>query len=609
MCGIAGELRFDGAEPIAFVNRALPVITRRGPDHQRAFVSSPVALCHTRMSVIDLTDNSNQPMSDTAAGLTLVFNGTIYNHPELRCELRRLGHRFATSGDTEVILKAYAQWGEGCAAHLDGVFAFAIWDARQRKLFLARDHLGVKPLYYSAGARWFRFASNPQALLVGGGIDTDLNPHALHHHLTLHGVVPAPDTLLKGVKKLAPAATLTINADGKTTHNTYWRLTAHRPDTPLSEDQWREQIAHLLNRSIVRRYEITDVPIGVLLSGGLDSSLILAILKRAGKDVRTWSIGFESIGDEVGDEFHYSDMMIDEHAAHTRITIGNRELMDLLPETISQMPEPMVGQDSVAFYALSRKVSQDIRVVQCGQGADELFGGYFWYPQMMQDENAPSPLERFRKHYFDRTHEEYLAAVTRDYHTPDVTSETMAKLLDAADADTFIDAVWQADLTTLIVDDPVKRVDSMTMAWGLEARVPFLDVALVEAAMSLPPELKVARHGDKTTGKYILKQIAGDLVPDEIIHRKKAYFPVPMLKHLDSPMTDMARDVLMSDACRTRGLFERDYIDQLLAKPSFTPIQGNKLWHHALLELWLQINIDGASATAASTQEQAIINV
>ena len=607
MCGVAGELRFDGGNPATFANRALRAIARRGPNCRKIFVENPVALCHTRMAIIDLSDRSDQPMTDSTAGLSLVFNGSIYNYPELRRELLLLGHRFVSSGDTEVILKAYAQWGEDCVERLDGVFAFAIWDTTRQSLFLARDHLGVKPMYYSLGANAFRFASNPQALLIGGGVDTSIDPRALHHHLTLHAVVPPPDTLLKGVKKLAPATTLSVSRDGKIRERTYWRLSARRPETPLSEDAWREKIGRLLREAVIRRYEITDVPIGVLLSGGLDSSVILAILEQAGKDVRTWSIGFESAGGESGDEFHYSDMLVDRYKTrHTRIVIDNPELSDMLPGTIKQMPEPMVGQDCVAFYTLSKHVRRDIRVVQCGQGADELFGGYFWYPLM--DEATGSPLERFRAHYFDRTHEEYLRAVTPDYHTPDVTAETVSRLLESADADTFMDAVWQTDMTTLIVDDPVKRVDSMTMAWGLEARTPFLDVSLVEAVMQAPPELKVARPDDAVgapIGKYLLKQIARDLVPAEIINRKKEYFPVPALKHHDRQTTDMLRDVLNSEACRTRGLFERAYIDELLSQPQFTPIRGNKLWHHALLEMWLQTHVDNAPAHDLTASERA----
>lgn len=597
MCGIAGELRFDGASPLAYVTRVHDVIHRRGPHRQRSFITEPAGLSHTRMSVIDLTDHSDQPMTDVTSGLTLVFNGTIYNYPELRAELKRLGHHFQSTGDTEVILKAYIQWGKDCVKRFNGVFAFGIWDDKRNELFIARDHLGIKPVYYCSNARRFRFASNPQALILGGDVDTSLNTTALHHHLTLHGVVPPPDTILNGVKKLPPATTLTVDRDGKVTSDTYWRLSARRPDTPLSEQQWREKIEPLLRESVIRRYEISDIPTGILLSGGIDSSLILAILKQANKDdVRTWSIGFEDAHTERGDEFHYSDMMVDRYKTqHKRIVLPNNELAELLPETIEQMPEPMVGQDSVAFYAISKHVQEDIRIVQCGQGADELFGGYFWYPLMANEEHG-SRLERFRKHYFDRSHADYLSAIAPDYQVGDVTAEKMEQLLDNADADSFIDAVWLTDMQTLIVDDPVKRVDSMTMAWGLEARVPFLDVALVETVMQMPPELKIPTRNSKTMGKYMLKQIATGIVPDEIIHREKAYFPVPMLKHMDNDIISMARDVLSSQACRTRGLFERDYIEQLFKEPQFTPIQGNKLWHHTLLELWLQTNVDNTAA-------------
>jgi asparagine synthase (glutamine-hydrolysing) len=216
MCGLCGELRFDGRPPDAGVLRAMTAqLARRGPDAAGEYFTGPLAMGHRRLSVIDLSERANQPMVDSESGSVLVFNGTIYNYPELREQLRSRGHRFVSSGDTEVILKAYAEWGEDCTTHLHGMFAFALWDARRQQLFLARDRFGIKPLYYSITPGCVRFASTTQALLAGGGVDTSLDPVALHHHLTLHAVVPAPRTVLRGVRKLPPAHAMTVTPDGR----------------------------------------------------------------------------------------------------------------------------------------------------------------------------------------------------------------------------------------------------------------------------------------------------------------------------------------------------------------------------------------------------------
>ncbi|HQU14827.1 MAG TPA: N-acetylglutaminylglutamine amidotransferase [Gammaproteobacteria bacterium] len=593
MCGICGEFRFDAAlpEPQALA-RMTAALARRGPDHAGAYFDGPLALGHRRLAIIDLSARSNQPLVDQDLGLVLVFNGTIYNYRELRAELAGRGHRFYSDGDSEVILKAYREWGERCVERFHGMFAFAVWDARARRLFLARDRLGIKPLYYTLDRGRLRFASTSQALLAAGGVDTTLDAVALHHHLTLHAVVPAPRTLLAGVRKLSPATTLTVEADGQWWHQTYWRLEARRPSPPLSEEEWIAAAGEALGRAVQRRRLAADVPVGVLLSGGLDSSLLVALLAEAGTGrLHTFSVGFEDVGEERGSEFEYSDAVAARYGTqHRRFRIPNDQVLERLPEAVEQMAEPMVAQDAVAFYLLAEQVSREVKVVQSGQGADEVFGGYFWYPQM--EASPGSDLERFRACYFDRDHDEFRATVTADYHGPDYTSAQVAALLAAPGADTFLDRVLRMDVTTLIVDDPVKRVDNMTMAWGLEARVPFLDHELVELAARMPPELKL-RGG----GKYPLKALARGRLPDAVIDRPKGYFPVPALKYVRGPFLEFMTDILNSQACRRRGLFRRPYVEQLLAAPEryLTRILGSKVWHLALLELWLQRNVDHAS--------------
>jgi asparagine synthase (glutamine-hydrolysing) len=591
MCGICGELRLDGqAGQLAVVERMLPKLAYRGPDFEGTWQAGPMALGHRRLAIIDLAERANQPMVDETLGLVLVFNGAIYNYRELRADLIKEGYQFFTEGDSEVIIKAYHKWGERCPEYLHGMFAFAIWNPRTQSLFLARDRMGIKPLYYTPHKDFFRFASNPQALLAGGEVDTHIDAVALHHQFTLHAVVPAPRTILAGVRKLVPGTSMTLQMDGALSQRHYWQLRAERPAEARTEQEWTEAIHDALREAVRKRLEVADVPVGVLLSGGLDSSLLVALLAEAGvKDLLTFSIGFEDQPEEKGSEFEFSDQVVARYQTrHHKFHIPNAEVLPRLPEAVRHMAEPMVGQDAVAFYLLAERVSQEVKVVQSGQGADEVFAGYFWFPRMDEDINGTS-VERFARYYFDRPHAEYLETVTAAYQGEDYTSQRVAELLAEPGADSFIDQVLRMDVTTLIVDDPVKRVDNMTMAWGLEARVPFLDHHLVELAAQMPPGLKLGSEG-----KHVLKQIARGLLPDAVIDRPKGYFPMPALKYVRGEFLDFMRDIVNSQACRNRDVFNRAYVDKLLDAPDqyFTKLQGSKLWHLALLELWLQTHID-----------------
>ena len=592
MCGICGEFRFDGAVPeLALTHRMMEKLERRGPDHGGSYSDGPLAFGHRRLAIIDLSEHANQPLVDQQLGLALVFNGTIYNFPELRSQLQDKGYHFFSSGDSEVILKAYAEWGEACVERLHGMFAFAIWDMRKQQLFLGRDRMGIKPLYYSFNQQRLRFASNVQALLATGDIDTSIDSVGLHHQLTLHAVIPAPHTILNGVKKVRPAHCMCFKTDGSVREHQYWQLDATRPREKMDEQDWVDAIHESLKSAVEKRKTIADVPVGVLLSGGLDSCLLVGLLSEAGVgNIKTFTVGFEDQPEEKGNEFEFSDMVVDKFATeHHKFFIRNDKVLDYLPDAVDVMAEPMVGQDAVAFYMLSEQVSKEVKVVQSGQGADEVFAGYFWYPQM-HHAFGEDDVQRFASRYFDRDHEEYLQTVSEQYQGEDYTSQLIAKLLAQGNADEYIDRVLRLDVTTLIVDDPVKRVDNMTMAWGLEARVPFLDHQLVELAAKMPPEMKLQSHG-----KHVLKKIARGLIPDPVIDRPKAYFPVPALKYVRGEFLDFMKTILHSDAARQRGLFQPAYVEKLLANPEgyHTRLQGSKLWHLALLEMWLQQHVDG----------------
>lgn len=597
MCGICGEIYWNGV--VASEQRLAPMLTaleKRGPDDSGVWIQNQIGLGHRRLAIIDLSTAGHQPMIDDE--LVLVFNGCIYNYEMLRQELLELGHQFVSHSDTEVILKAYRQWGMDCVNRFEGMFAFAIWDDHSQQLMMARDRFGIKPFYYSMVDGGLRFASNTQALLASGGIDLTIDPVGLHHLFTLHAVIPAPNTILKGVKKLEPGHWMIVNPDGQVYKKAYWHLKAERPADTASKthQEWIEEIHQSLKTAVHKRLTAADVPVGVLLSGGLDSSLVVALLAEAGvKDIRTFSIGFEDIGEEKGSEFEYSDQVVDRYQTlHKKYMISNDQVLPRLTEAVDAMAEPMFGQDAVAFYLLSEQVSQDVKVVMSGQGADEVFGGYFWYPQMAKAYEAlddkENPVDAFAPFYFDRTHEEWLEMISEPYQIHDVTREYINDRLSEPEADEFIDQVFRLDTTTLIVDDPVKRVDNMTMAWGLEARVPFLDHKLVELTMSAPSELKLNDF------KLVLKEIARGLVPDSVIDRPKGYFPMPALKYVRGAFYDMMKTVLTSEAAQRRALYQPGYIQKLLDAPdaeeSFTAIKGSKLWHAALLELWLQRNVD-----------------
>ncbi|MBL4712187.1 MAG: N-acetylglutaminylglutamine amidotransferase [Gammaproteobacteria bacterium] len=591
MCGICGELRFDASIPaLATIERMKEKLQKRGPDSEGAYINAPVAFGHRRLAIIDLSDKAAQPMLDEEAGIALVFNGTIYNYPDLRKELIGLGHRFLSTGDTEVILRAYIQWGDNCVARLQGMFAFAIWDNKQQRLLLACDRTGIKPLYFSQTGKRFMFASNTQALIhADKAIDTSIDAAALHHLFTLHAVVPAPRTVVNGIRKVKPAHYMVIDAKGGVTETRYWTLTAKRPDTKMSEQDWVQAVHDELRRAVEKRVKIADVPVGVLLSGGIDSSLLVGLLAEAGqKDLKTFSVGFEDAPEEKGNEFEYSDAVAKMFATeHHQLMVPNNQVLPRLPEAFANMAEPMFGQDAVAFYLLSEVVSQEVKVVQSGQGADEVFGGYFWYPRMHHSKKKG--INRFSDEYFDRDHAEYLQTVDKRFHCHDVTSELMQDLLDEVEADEYLDRVMAVDVNTLIVDDPVKRVDNMTMAWGLEARVPFLDTQLVELAASMPPEMKLPNGG-----KHVLKELSRGFLPDSVVNRSKAYFPMPALKYVRGEFLEFMKEILLCDSAKQRGLYDSVYVEKLLKKPEDyqTRLQGSKLWHLAALELWWQQNIE-----------------
>ena len=555
----------------------------RGPDAHGFFSQGPLALGHRRLKIMDLAEASGQPMIDSELGLTMVFNGAIYNYPELREELKALGYRFFSGGDTEVLLKGYHAWGTDLLPKLNGMFAFAIWERDSQQLFIARDRLGVKPLYLSRTGERLRFASSLPALLAGGDISKTLDPVALNHYLNFHAVVPAPRTLLAGVEKLAPASWMRIDAQGNCEQKTWWNLTfgPQREEIAFGLDEWQERVLDGMREAVsIRQRAAVDV--GVLLSGGVDSSMLVGLLREAGvENLSTFSIGFQDAGGERGDEFQYSDLIAEHFATrHHQLRIGEHEILEQLPAAFRAMSEPMVSHDCIAFYLLSREVAKHCKVVQSGQGADELFAGYHWYPQVDAAEDA---FGAYRAAFFDRDYDEYAACVQPAWLTGDMAGEFVREHFAQPGAVAAVDKALRLDSTVMLVDDPVKRVDNMTMAWGLEARTPFLDYRLAELSARIPGRFKLPDGG-----KHVLKEAARQVIPSAVIDRPKGYFPVPGLKHLQGATLGWVRDLLL-DPSQDRGLFNPAMLDRLLSDPhgQLTPLRGSKLWQLAALNLWL----------------------
>ena len=559
----------------------------RGPDSAGVFSLENVAFGHRRLKVIDLTDRAAQPMVDPVLGLCLVFNGCIYNHRDIRAELEALGYSFFSASDTEVILKAYHAWGTDCLRRFNGMFAFVIHERDTGRVFAARDRLGIKPLYYAEIDQGVRFCSSLPAIVSAGGIDTRIDSVALHYYMSFHAVVPAPHTMLLGVRKVPPATWLLYEPDGARREETWWQL--DYPADPGHEEhsfeEWQELVLDKLRRAVERRL-VADVDVGVLLSGGLDSSLITGLLAEAGQQgLQTFSVGFECVGEEKGNEYAYSDAIAKRFGTrHHRIHVDADKLLPSLPGCVAAMSEPMVSHDVIGFYLLSREVSRHLKVVQSGQGADEVFGGYHWYPPLLANDAGT---EEYAHLFMDRSHEEMPDVLMPGYMSADFSRQFIAARFAAPGARRTIDKALRLDTTVMLVDDPVKRVDNMTMAWGLEARVPFLDHELVELAARVPAEYKVAGGG-----KHVLKEAARKVIPQEVIDRPKGYFPVPALKYIRGEYREFVHDILDSSVARDRGIFRQDYVDELFRDPEahITPLGGSKLWQLALLEYWLQTN-------------------
>lgn len=590
MCGIAGEYQFQRRDAsLSRMEKANMRQLSRGPDGEGVCQFDGLLLGHKRLKIFDLSDRAAQPMVDHTLGLALVFNGAIYNFMALRKELEAKGYLFTSDSDTEVLIKAYHAWGKACIARLRGMFAFALWERETGKLILARDRMGIKPLYYHASVTTgFKFASTPQALLEFGDIDISIDKTALYYYLTFHAI-PEPLTILSGVKKLAPASIMTVYPDGKTEQERYWNFQQNEEHANqlLTENDWLEATHGALQLATDRQLA-ADVPVGVLLSGGLDSSLLVALAgKYRAETIQTFSIGFESVNDEPGDEFYYSDKVASHFSTqHHQMFISNKHLADSLGQCVAAMSEPMLSHDNIGFYLLAHEVSKHVKVVLSGQGADEIFAGYHWFQTVQQNKcSFEQSAQIILNQVADCSFSDYQQLVTKEFVSENHAPLFLKQLCKQNGSLNPVDNLMAYESTFALANGPLSRVDNMTMAASLEARVPFLDEAVVDLAQVMP-----LRHKLPDGGKNILKQLGRQLLPKSVVDRPKGYFPVPALKYIQGNTLELMREVLSAKHVKERGLFNATSIQTMLAHPEahLTSSGASKLWQIGLLEYWLQ---------------------
>lgn len=611
MCGIVGlwHARVTGDER-ALLARASASLRHRGPDDDGVWFSpeAGLGLAHRRLSILDLTPTGAQPMSNEDGSVRIVHNGEVYNFAELRERLRGRYH-FRSSGDTEVVLRLYEDKGVDCTTELEGMFAFAVYDAARRRLLLARDRAGIKPLYYSAAPGRFAFASEPKALLALPWVSRAVDAVAVAQYLNL-GYVPAPRTVFADVRQLPPGHRLVLE-DGDARVERYWSLRPE-PDTRRgTERDWADGLDEVLRRA-VRRQMVSDVPLGAFLSGGLDSSLVVALMQATGAAVRTFAIGFEGMGDY--DERPWARRVAQRFGTkHEEFVVAPRAADDL-PEILRHFDQPFADSSAVPLYYLARLTRRHVTVALSGTGGDELFGGYRRYASHRLSgvarrlprwtvQAARAVADRLPASRRSRVGEALLLA-RRLARTVDLApDEEYRRLMTVADAALMrtppvgdaIDVLGSilraspvqdvvsrrqfADFHTYLPDDLLVKEDRMTMAAGLESRVPLLDDDVVAFTARMPAALKVRR----LTTKYLLKQVAERYLPREVVHRAKHGFAVPVSEWLRGPLHALAGDTLLPTGS---GWFEGKAVEQLWKEHQAGADHGAALYALLVFELW-----------------------
>jgi len=620
MCGICGVFNFSGA-PVdrQLVDKMTAVLRHRGPDGTGSFLSGCVGLGHRRLSIIDLAGGS-QPISNEDQTIQVIFNGEIYNYIELRQELIKRGHRFNTQADTEVIVHGYEEWGRDCVSRFNGIFAFALWDANRRQLFLARDHLGVKPLYYTRLGDMFLFASEIKTLLTAPNCPREVDLKALGEMFALR-YVPSPDTLFRHISKLPPAHHMTVDFQGVKIER-YWKW---KPETiaEFNEEQLVERYQELLEDA-VRLQMRSDVPVGLFLSAGIDSGALLAIMSQHSEHpVHTFTIGFEQ-GEKSNETYDARQIAERFGADHTEMIVGPKDYQDYYERYLWDLEEPVGNETAAAFYFVSLIASKKVKVALSGQGADEPWAGYPRHigiklsqiyselPRLLT-QGMVRPIvdrlakdERLRRGAVALNEPDVLTRMVKIYSFYD--SRMKAKLFQpwvlaqvSADGEDARQALHRLqvdvegmnlltqmlyiDTRANLPDDLLMVADKTSMANSLEARVPYLDYRLVEFIETLPPNLRLRGF----QAKYLHKKALQKWLPKNVIQQKKKGFANPINEWLRKSMHQYVNDCLLSDNAAVRQYFDREYIRQLVADHEAG--RQNYLRHIYLLisfELWHQ---------------------
>ena len=633
MCGICGAVNFDRDQHIdrSALEAMNQQIVHRGPDEDGYYLSENVGLAMRRLSIVDLK-TGQQPMSNEHGSIWLVYNGEIYNHQELRPGLEARGHRYRSKSDTETIVHLYEEYGRDCVQHLRGMFAFALWDAQKRRLFAARDRLGIKPLYYLHTPEMFLFGSEIKTLLAYPGVRPQMNREGLPEYLAF-GYLSGEETLFEGIRKLLPGFTLEVGESGELNVSQYWDLDLKGTEDVRPRHFYVQGYRDLLEQA-VSSHLMSDVPLGVFLSGGLDSSVVAALTtKIKGEPIKTFSVGYE--------ESPYSELSFASEVAshigsdHHEVRVSWQEFFDSLPELIWHEDEPIVWPSSVALYHVARLAREHVTVVLTGEGSDETLAGYTRYPWTLwnaridgayrklmppsfrrrvraavaESRLLPAGVRRRLEHtclgrdgdswesfYFDNFYSAFSASeqegmLTDDFQVdPGIAYQNSTRFWEMSNGD-LLTRLLYTDIKTYLVELLMKQ-DSMSMAASIESRVPFLDHVLVEYAVNIPSQLKTRG----LNGKRILKAAAEDLLPKSIIYRRKMGFPTPWRSWLEGPQLDKIETLLLKPRTVERGIFKPEGLQRIFTEHrNKVRDHSNRIWRLLNLELWQRVFLDSDS--------------
>ncbi len=650
MCGISGKLMFEPGAAVAptLMKSMADAMVHRGPDDEGYYLSGPVGLGFRRLSIIDL-NTGHQPISNEDGSVWVIFNGEIYNYRELREQLLAKGHSFTTKTDTEVLVHLYEEHGPGMLEKLRGMFAFAIWDDKQRTLLLARDRVGIKPLYYYKTGRFLSFASEFKAILADPDVDREIDPAMIDRFLTFY-YMPGEETLFKHIRKLPPGSYLLARGD-RVEVKAYWDLSFEQKEPALDVRRAEQQLIELLEEA-VQLHMVSDVPVGFLLSGGVDSTAMLSL--AAGKTERaisSYTIGFLN---GVVDERPYARLAAERFGSeHHEITISAKEFADFLPGYVWHMEEPVCEPPAIALYYVSKLARNHVKVLISGEGGDEAFAGYSKYRNFLWLErmkrvlgpargpaslavralnqiirspklalyarliNLPLDCYYYSKTshpftFFNREAAAFYASEFAAQTAKDRSITRVRQYLQKAAAYGVLEKMLYVDSKSWLPDDLLVKADKMTMANSVELRVPFLDHKILEFAAALPTHFKV--HG--LTTKYLAKRALSTRVPPEIINRKKAGFPIPYELWLRTDLRDWLRQILLDRETVSRGYFKRGAVEGLLASELGRGGYFKELFSLATLEMWHRAFLPGNSnaslcshATSAAMQTGAAPSV